>query len=180
VVLAIRFPEGQHAGRRLAQDVRLMDLAPTLAQALGQPWPGPPEGRSLLPLLEGVPEEPRPIYIETGMSDPAYWPEGHRRYPITRVTERYALDPQGRTIHIRPELEPPVLAAKDRVAQQGRYKLVWVAMEEGPRIQLFDRAADPENRHDLAAELPEEVAALLGLMRPFLAQDGELGPAPPP
>jgi hypothetical protein len=40
--------------------------------------------------------------------------------------------------------------------------------------------ADPENRRDLAAELPEQVAALLGLMRPFLAQDGELGPTPLP
>lgn len=53
VPLVVRFPEGRWAGERVRRQVRLVDLAPTVADGVGVPAPGSWWGISLLPLLEG-------------------------------------------------------------------------------------------------------------------------------
>ncbi len=173
VALAIRFPDGAHAGERVADPVRLVDLAPTLAELLGVDFPGETDGRSVMPLVRG--EEtggPRPVYIETGLSEPRYWVKGHKRYPFHDVSERYRVDPETRRVYIRPEFRPHLIAAKDRVYQLGRWKLVWFAMRRGWKVALYDHLADPLNRHDLAAEHPEVVARLGVALAPYLRRDG--------
>jgi hypothetical protein len=59
VPLLVKLPGGARAGTRVDAPVRLLDVAPTILDALGQgPFPGG-EGRSLLPLAEGpAPEQP--------------------------------------------------------------------------------------------------------------------------
>ena len=53
VPLIVRFPDGAHAGRRLAAPVSLIDVAPTVLAVAGQqPLPGV-EGRDLTALLDG-------------------------------------------------------------------------------------------------------------------------------
>ena len=45
--------------------------------------------------------------------------------------------------------------------REGRYKYIWVEEFEGdrePRAMLFDLTADPEEKRDLAAEMPELTA----------------------
>jgi arylsulfatase A-like enzyme len=51
---------GIPAGVRVPGQVRQVDLAPTITDALGLAWPGPLHGRSLLPLAQGeaLPELP--------------------------------------------------------------------------------------------------------------------------
>jgi arylsulfatase A-like enzyme len=61
VPLVIRFPGGAHAGR-LRHDVQLLDIAPTLLDALGIPVPEWMEGDSL---LAGEPPPLRPIFSTT-------------------------------------------------------------------------------------------------------------------
>jgi arylsulfatase A-like enzyme len=55
VPLILRFPDGRHAGRRVAELVQTVDLAPTLLSAIGVEAPAAFEGVDLLPLLDGGP-----------------------------------------------------------------------------------------------------------------------------
>ena len=65
VPLMLAFGDGRHAGRRIEDVVRLVDLAPTLAELTQVPFGGPRlEGRSLLPLLDGEDEQARLAYAE--------------------------------------------------------------------------------------------------------------------
>ena len=171
VLMAVRFPDGLGAGETVAGHARLMDLLPTLIEALGLTWPGELGGRSLLPLVRGEeadPENSRQVYVETGVSERRYWNEGHLGYPFDRVSERYVVHPETGRVHIRAEFFDHLVAAKDRVLQRGRWKLVYRPMEpaEGQlhraQIELFDRVADPLNRTDLSG-LEPEVLAELGL-----------------
>ncbi|MDP6933173.1 MAG: hypothetical protein QGG40_09665, partial [Myxococcota bacterium] len=123
-------------------------------------------------LLEGQEEQSRPIYIETGVSEPRYWVEGHKRYPYKKVSERYGVDPETSRVFIREEFLPQLIAAKDRVLQLGRWKLVWYALEQGTRVDLFDRIRDPLNRRDVSERHPEIVDELSALIAPFLLADG--------
>lgn len=52
IPLIIKFPGGAFAGRRVRNQVRLMDVMPTVLQVLGLPIPENLEGRSLLPSIE--------------------------------------------------------------------------------------------------------------------------------
>jgi arylsulfatase A-like enzyme len=53
----IRLPGGREGGRRVASQVRLVDVAPTLLELSRAPRPGRMSGCSLVPLIEGRPEE---------------------------------------------------------------------------------------------------------------------------
>lgn len=173
VTLAIHFPDGLGAGRRVAAPVRLIDLAPTVAELLGLPWSS--DGQSLLPLARGESEaEPRPVYIETGVSESRYQGSGHKGYPFKRVSERYQLDAATGRVYLRPEFEEAVIRAKDRVMQVGDWKLVWTPMKKGAKVALYDRGEDPINLRDVSAEHPEVVAELMEKLRVFLEQDGEV------
>jgi len=72
VPLIIRFPDKIFQGKRIPNQVRSVDIMPTVLHILGDdPHPGI-QGRSVLPLILGKNEEPeRPAYSET------YWPRYH-------------------------------------------------------------------------------------------------------
>ena len=55
IPLIVRWPAALPAGSTVSQTVANIDLAPTLLDACGVPWPGgvPVDGRSFLPLLKG-------------------------------------------------------------------------------------------------------------------------------
>ena len=175
VMLAVRFPDGAHAGERISDPVRLIDIAPTITEVLGLDWPGEPDGQSMMPLIRGEAEdEERLVYIETGLSEKSYWQRGHRRYPFTKVSQRYELDPETGLVSIRPEFRPHLIAGKDRVIQQGPWKLVWRPTKSGlPEVELFDRVVDPHNRDNVYGQ-NLRIAAELGLaLEPFVTGDDE-------
>ncbi len=66
VPFALRVPGV--AGRRVAQPVSLVDLAPTLLEALGIAPPASYQGRSLLRLVRGGTLPPLPLFSETARS----------------------------------------------------------------------------------------------------------------
>jgi arylsulfatase A-like enzyme len=180
VLLAFKLPGGEQAGRRVDAPVRLLDVAPTVLDALGLPQDAAIDGRSLLPLARGAQEEElRPVYIETGVSEPRYWVRGHRRYPYRNVSERFAIEPGTGRVFLREEFLPQLIAAKDRAVVLGRWKLVWHALEVGTRIELFDVDADPHNRVDLSEAHPDEVLRLGRVLAPYLLADGEDARVPP-
>ena len=170
VVWAIRTPDNARAGTAVQATVRLFDLVPTLMDLLGMTWPGDLDGASALEADEE--ESPREVYIETGVSEPRYWTKGHRRYPFKRLSAKYAIDEQTGRVNIKESFMPHLIAAKDRVMQVGRWKLIWHAMAEGHKVELFDRDQDPTNTRPVTEQHPEVVADLMKRMAPYLQRDG--------
>jgi arylsulfatase A-like enzyme len=68
VPLVLRLPGGASAGR-IGEQVRLLDLAPTLLELAGVGAPQDIDGRSLLPLLAGPEERPRPAWTYAAFSN---------------------------------------------------------------------------------------------------------------
>ena len=175
VTMAIRFPDGAHAGEQVDAQVRLMDLTPTIAALTGVDGMTAPDAVSLLPLLDGEAEAgPRPLYFESGVTEKRYWSKGHISYPAaySRLASRYDLDAETGRVFVKRDFLPRLIAAKDRAVQSGPWKLVWRPTKRGPDVALYDRRADPDNRHDVLDAHPDEAAALSAALSPFLAADG--------
>jgi arylsulfatase A-like enzyme len=119
------------AGRRLAGTVRLLDVAPTLAAAAGAaPDPGW-EGLDLLPVLTGAaPLAERPAFAEGLSSGPlrAAAVLGRMKLMVFNRAERFA-------------------PADELQAHLWRQDLGRLA-----RVELYDLARDPGERHNLAAD----------------------------
>ena len=72
VPLIIRFPEGKYAGHVVSNQVRSIDIMPTVLHLLDEEMPESVQGKSLLPLiLEDEAQDERSAYSET------YWPRYH-------------------------------------------------------------------------------------------------------
>ena len=178
VAFSIRFPDKKYAGTIIDDPVRLIDIAPTVADLLGIEWPHAIDGKSVMPIVTGAEkDEQRVVYMETGLSEPRYWVPGHKKYPFKKVSKRYKLDANADRVHIRTEFLPHLIAAKDRALQVGKWKIIWHSLKEGIRVDLYDRENDPINRYDLAEQYPEKVVELGRLLIPFLETDGI---SPPP
>ena len=177
VVWAIRTPDNARVGTSIKETVRLFDLVPTVMELLDMSWPGELDGRSAF----AAPSEdvPREVYIETGVSEPRYWVKGHKRYPFKRLSAKYGIDSETGRVNIKSSFMPHLIAAKDRVMQVGRWKLIWHAMKKGHKVELFDREADPTNTRPVTEQHPEVVSDLLQRMAPYLERDGITVPEPP-
>jgi len=88
------------------------------------------------------------------------------------LNAKYEIDDSTGRINIKASFMPHLIAAKDRVMQVGRWKLIWHALEEGMKVDLFDREQDPSNLNPVTDEHPEIVAELLERMTPYLERDG--------
>ncbi len=75
VPLLIRLPGGRFGGRRVAQPVRLLDVAPTVLDLVGVPTPATFQGTSLAPALDGGRARVPAAYGETRRSGRSlhYW-----------------------------------------------------------------------------------------------------------
>jgi arylsulfatase A-like enzyme len=169
VMLAIHWPEQMRRpiGRQ-KNLASLVDVVPTLTESLGFLWEG--DGRSLFDV------RPRTLYTETGVTEPNYWPRGHRTYPFRSTAQFYTVDPATTRVYARPEFVDDVIHTKDRFVMDERWKLVWYAMKFGTKVELFDWRADPDNVTDVAADYPDVVARLWPVLRERLRADGEAAP----
>ncbi|QDU66054.1 sulfatase [Engelhardtia mirabilis] len=89
---------GLPAGARLAQRVRLVDLFPTVVELLGVDLPDglAPDGRSILPLLNGtVPDEPAEVYAEAHHAPNDGQGRDTRLYSLTAGKWKYVHRPDG-------------------------------------------------------------------------------------
>lgn len=112
--------------------VRVVDILPTLLDAVGVPIPESLDGVSLLPLLRGEPPPEPWVYGESGRSFRGTDPE------------RYI---QG-------------VAEKHRMIRTPDWKLIFIPRPNGGNYRLFDLRADPEETTDVAARHPDVVARL--------------------
>ena len=120
----------------------------------------------------------REVYIETGVSEPRYWVKGHKRYPFKRLSAKYGIDSETGRVNIKSSFMPHLIAAKDRVMQVGRWKLIWHAMKKGHKVEL-DRETDPTNTDFVTDQHPAVVADLLGRMAPAPSGTGSRFPRCP-
>lgn len=121
VPLLVRFPGGEHAGRRIAARVSLLDLVPTLLDYLGHAEAcSGCRGRSLLPLLgaPGTYESPAVTAVRIG------W-----QYYSRRLQAR--------------------IGDVNIAVREGSRKSIWNA--EPDTVELYDLATDPGEQSNRAA-----------------------------
>jgi arylsulfatase A-like enzyme len=134
VPLMLHWP-GVVPARRVPNVVQTIDLMPTLLELAQLPIPQDVQGQSLLPLLSG----------EGG---------GWRQRPAFSERERIPDDPLS-----LPEVDSFAVVAEG-------WKLIQnTERPEGhPEFELYDFDEDPLDQHDVAAEHPEVVERLAGMI----------------
>lgn len=164
----------QPAPRTIDTTTRTVDLPPTILDLLGMPAPAGLDGRALTGQGIGEPLEDLPVYGETGI-----WfcripsmPEGHLHYPeLSELLE--VSDKQAGSLAIKPQYKSAVLTAKDRMIRLGRWKLVRIPMQEGPRYSLYDVGKDGAGRE--VSELhPQVFAEMRNTYQDFITEDSQL------
>jgi arylsulfatase A-like enzyme len=146
VPLLIRLPQAHGAykpGGTINQLVRLVDILPTMLDALRLPIPADLDGVSLLPAI-------------AGSSLPDLWAYGE----------------SGRDyVGVDPERFFPGVKGKQRMIRTNDWKLVRVARPAAAEYRLFDLEHDPGETRNVAAEHPDRVAELAKHLEPFLKLD---------
>lgn len=65
IPLIMSYPNGLPPNRRIGQQVQNVDILPTVLDLLKLPIPATLQGRSLMPLIQGVSDEELPVFTET-------------------------------------------------------------------------------------------------------------------
>jgi arylsulfatase A-like enzyme len=155
VPLFIAGPLHLPRGRTCDRVVSQVDLAPTLLDLVGAPASLPgADGMSLLPLMRGQDMAPREVFFENAGSN-----AGLRRDEQLQATWIMGL-------------------------RSDRYKFWYRRFNPEPYPELYDVTTDPAERNNLAASMPDRVAAMRDVVerltprdldKPFIAAE-ELGP----
>ncbi len=132
-------------GKRITEPVRSVDVFPTLCELLGITVPDGLEGTSLMPLIRGEP-----------VATPAIFSE-HREDPVVRRMGQGS----GNMVAVR----------------SGHWKLVLNLLGsqllDRPRVELYDLAADPREKQDVAAANPDVVRELEARALSFAGEQWE-------
>lgn len=135
------------AGRKVLDNVSLLDFAPT-ACALGGAAPlAEFEGKSLLPYFGENP------------------PQDTERVVVSEMYET-SVPPAFRANPMLPEARSQATHAYGVMLRQGRYKYILYTTEDDRCVELlYDMEADPGENHSVLAEHPELVERLRALAR---------------
>jgi arylsulfatase A-like enzyme/predicted Zn-dependent protease len=141
--LIIFHPNAPSSGVRRDEVVSLVDILPTLAEAVGLPLPESVQGRSLWPLIggEGAFDE-RPVYAET------YYPKLHFGWsPLTALQDRQfqliqSSDPELYDLENDPRQEEDIFGTNSSVAERmtGDLEDLIEQLEQG----ALDAASTPD------------------------------------
>lgn len=156
IPMAIHIPGVSPAS--VPDQIRSIDLSPTLLDFMGVDKPAGWEGRSLAGRLRGTeaPED-RPYYGETSFPFIQFKVPKVDRPKLPPMDKLTMID---RTFHhqfvMKPEYNTPVNIAKQRCLRTRDWKVVCTPCSEGNRhYGLFHIAADPDCREDLSERMPE-------------------------
>jgi choline-sulfatase len=103
VPLLVKLPQNQLAGKRVKGRVRLVDVAPTILEAVGVAVPSQMQGQSLLRIAKSNPDADQPVYARSDFSQQAFgwsplesWRAGKYLYIRAPKPELYdlAADPE--------------------------------------------------------------------------------------
>ena len=143
VPLVIKLPESRFAGERVARQVRLIDVAPTVLDALEAPIPDEFSGVSLLEILRGVPVPPLLAVSMRDTPDQVPRQQSIRagRWKLSNGFLRDLRRDPSETLHFglnRPDLLRELQRVLDEVA-------------EGPKHTAEELELDPETEERLEA-----------------------------
>jgi arylsulfatase A-like enzyme len=149
VPLAMRMPEMIQPGTVIDQQVRLMDIAPTLLDLadLDPSSDMQMEGESLKPLLEGRTLSYLPAYAESA-------PYRHQF-------------PQQKRVFYKGN------KGKWRMVRNERWKLILIPNPDGDIFELYDLVSDPGETKNLYDDFPGEAAKLWPLLQAWIQKDPE-------
>jgi len=180
--LMMRFPNERFAGKRVVEQVRGIDIMPTVLDYLDIPTPHEAQGSSMLPLLEG---NPSAFPGEFAFIDRTPWWEFNLsrwyldfesakgdRFP---PSERKKLD-EYRTL-LKTSFEPLDYPPGDIAVRTNEWKLIlhknrdlldkvsWWSFITGQKqaveeMELYDLRNDPDEIKNVAGERPEVAAKL--------------------
>ena len=146
------------SGIDLAEQVRSIDLVPTLLELAQVERPAQWEGQSTAGWIRGE-EAPvdRPFYGETSFPFILFHVPGVERPDIPPMDELTTIDPDYNHQFVMLEKwDAPVITAKQRCLRTRDWKVVATPMKGGGRhYGLFHLPSDFDCREDLAGELPE-------------------------
>jgi arylsulfatase A-like enzyme len=151
------------APRRIPEIVRLIDVAPTVADLLDIEKSPTWQGRSFAGWIRGTEApENRPFYGETGFPFVQFTVPGVNRPKLPPMDESTWIDEDyNYQFVLKPEYLPALIAAKQRCLRTRDWKLVCTPTAEGGRhFGLFHLAADPVGMTDVAASRPEVLAPM--------------------
>lgn len=162
IPLIIADPAGAQ-GVEISGIARTIDLAPTLLDLSGHsPLPTGFDGVSLAGVIrrkESMPE--LNAYYETGVwfTKVPGLGDDHLHYPeLPELLE--VQDKKAATIGLKATMHDLVISAKDRALRDRKWKLVRLALKDGPRWLLYDVENDPECTRDVGSEFPDIVSAM--------------------
>ncbi len=145
VPLVMRGP-GVSAGISIGQQVRLMDIAPTLLDLAGvESFPGGTEARNLGRLLRGGSLPYLEAFAESAPARPQF-PE-------------------------QDKISLPGIRGKWRMVRTDRWKLIQIPREDGDLYELYDLVDDPRETKNLFPALEGEAQKLVPLLKAWLATD---------
>lgn len=168
IPLVIRDPRLPGRGR-IDAVVRSIDLAPTLLELVDAPPADGMDGVSLADRMAGKDCPELDAFNETGIwiTDIPGLPASHLRYPdLLELID--VPDHESGTLGIKPQYQPRIIAAKDRMIRRGRWKLVYQPLENGHLLRLFDLETDPMCLHDVADQHTAVTADLWARLQGFL------------
>jgi len=177
VPLIIR-PPGGTSPRRVATDVQLVDLFPTILELAGAPLRPELHGRSLLPAIEGRALDQRPVFAFGDFENSrCVVDDGWKLIETNPSLESAGLvgllsSERGQAWIDRryPDFEGKVFGTHDLpmdfILGLGGAFFTNEAGPElfGPFLTLYDLESDPGELVDVTAEHPEQVQRLLGLL----------------
>lgn len=159
------------APKIIPETVRLIDVAPTIAEIAGAPKPASWQGRSFAGWLRGTETpEHRPFYGETGFPFIQFTVPGVERPKLPPMDEMTMIDEDyNYQFVLRPEFRERLAEAKQRCLRTRDWKLVCTPTAAGTRhFGLFHLASDPHAEKDLAPTRPEVLAPMRAALEKWM------------
>ena len=145
VPLILRYPGRIDAGIEVSQQVRLLDLGPTLLDLAGVEGLDDADGVSLSPLVLGGSLEYLDAFAESA--------------------PRRSMFPEHERIYFDGN------RGKWRMLRTERWKLIRIPHPDGDRYELYDLVEDPGETNNLYDELPGEAAKLVPVLEAWMQAD---------
>jgi arylsulfatase A-like enzyme len=160
----------------IPEQVRMLDIIPTLADLLDLEKPSEWEGQSFSKWLDGS-ETPksRAFYGETGFPFIQFRVKGIERPKLPPMDEMtYIEDTFNYQFVLKKEFKKPLVAAKQRCLATEKWKLICTPTIEGERhFGLFKRSEGVSMEEDVSSEYPEVLKAMRSALELWMDERAE-------
>ncbi len=160
----------------IPEQIRSIDLAPTLVDLAGVEVPAKWEGRSVAGWMRGESKPAdRPLYAETSLPWIQFIVPGVERPKLPGVEDMVVVDRDyNYQFVVQSQYDQPIITAKQRCLRTRDWKVVCTPCSSGNRhFGLFHTTQDPDCRRDLATERPEVLAPMQKALERWMDEHAE-------